>query len=223
MSWQACRAPPWSGHPPCDGLKHLPVSLLCPTLLLLGKHHLTACPCTSECSKKQSLFCCKAASFGGLRKPQVLPTCFHSWSQVYSLCLGPVGVWSRLCCSHPCPPRALAGARQPGPPGSAPTADLPPPAACQQVPRDQSAPTSKPAQCLHQPRDPAHRLHLHGHHLRQLQLHVLYPAGAVQASPPMAAHLVPRPPSLGRGWGSYLRRVSLISCGETHAASAPIP
>lgn len=124
------RAPP----PPGGGLKHLPVSLLCPTLLLLGKHHLTACPCTSECSKKQSLFCCKAASFGGLRKPQVLPTCFHSWSQVYSLCLGPVGVWSHLCCSHPCPPRALAGARQPGPPGSAPTADPPPPAACQQVP-----------------------------------------------------------------------------------------
>lgn len=84
--------------------------------------------------------------------------------------------------------------------------------------------TSEPPQGLHQPWDPAHRPHLHGHHLRRLQLHVLDSGGAVEVSPLQWAHLEPCPPSLGRVRSSYLRRVSLISCGrDTHCVSTHPP
>lgn len=88
---------------------------------------------------------------------------------------------------------------------------------------DRTAPTSESAQGLHQPRNPAHRPHLHGNHLWRLQLHILHPGGAAQASPPRQPHPAPRPSSLGRGRGSYLRRVSLMSCGRDTCGVSACP
>lgn len=75
-----------------------------------------------------------------------------------------------------------------------------------------STPTSKPPQCLHQSRDPAHGPQLHGHNFWGLQLHILDPRGDNPDVIAMANSWVP-PHShpLQERLGSYLRRASLMS------------